>query len=397
MDNISLTKIHKGTSPPPGRPIVSSTGCPTARLSQFADFFLQPVVTESRSYIKDTTHFINILNELPTLPSGSLLVTLDVSSLYTNIPQLQGKQAIARALIKHRRNGTYPCNASIIQLLNLVLSLNNFTFNGDHYLQVGGTAMGTKVAPSYANLFMADFEDKFVYTYPDEPFLWLRFIDDIFMIWTHGTLSLDNFIAHLNKCLPSINFTHEISPDQVPFLDTMAINIREGKLITNLYCKPTDAHFYLHYSSAHPTSCKKGIPYGQFLRLCRICSRITEFDNNAVNLARHFSRCGYPQELIETSLIKARRRDRTELLQLAVPTNATKESTFYFITTHFPGPNSPRAIVEKNWSILARNRPTRTLYDAKIIYGKRRPHNLRDHLVTAKVKPVTKNLSVNQN
>ena len=59
--------------------------------------------------------------------------------------------------------------------------------------------------------------------------------------------------------------------------------------------------------------------------------------------------------------------------------------------------NSPRAIVEKNWSILAKNRPTRTLYDAKIIYGKRRPHNLRDHLVTAKVKPVTRNLSVNQN
>ena len=101
--------------------------------------------------------------------------------------------------------------------------------------------------------------------------------------------------------------------------------------------------------------------------------------------------------MIETSLIKARRRDRTELLKLAVPTNATKESTFYFITTHFPGPNSPRAIVEKNWPILAKNRPTRNLYDAKIIYGKRRPHNLRDHLVTAKVKPVTSNLSVNQN
>ena len=103
-----LTKIHKGTNPPPGRPIVSSTGCPTERLSQFADFFLQPNVTKSRSYIKDMTHFINILNELPALPSGSLLVTLDVSSLYTNIPQVQGKQAIARALIKHRRNGTCP-------------------------------------------------------------------------------------------------------------------------------------------------------------------------------------------------------------------------------------------------------------------------------------------------
>ena len=81
------------------------------------------------------------------------------------------------------------------------------------------------------------------------------------MIWTHGTLSLDKFIVHLNKCLPSINFTHEISPDQVPFLNTMVISTRKGKLIINLYCKPTDAHNYLHYSSAHPTSCKKGIPY----------------------------------------------------------------------------------------------------------------------------------------
>ena len=115
---------------------------------------------------------------------------------------------------------------------------------------------------------------------------------------------------------------------------------------------------------------QKGIPYGQFLRLRRICSRITDFDNNAVNLARHFSRRGYPQELIETSLIKARRRDRTELLQLAVPTNATKESTFYFITTHFPGPNSPRAIVEKNWPILAKNRPLEPFLMPKLFMAK---------------------------
>jgi hypothetical protein len=34
----------------------------------------------------------------------------------------------------------------------------NFTFNGDHYIQINGTAMGTKMAPSYANIFMGKLE-----------------------------------------------------------------------------------------------------------------------------------------------------------------------------------------------------------------------------------------------
>ena len=50
-----LPKIHKNLNNPPGRPIVSGNGCPTERISQFVDFFLQPGVKGIRSYIKDTT------------------------------------------------------------------------------------------------------------------------------------------------------------------------------------------------------------------------------------------------------------------------------------------------------------------------------------------------------
>ena len=57
----------------------------------------------------------------------------------------------------------------------MVLSMNNFTFNGDHYIQVGGTAMGTKVAPGFANCFMGDFEEQFVYPYRLQPLKYLRF------------------------------------------------------------------------------------------------------------------------------------------------------------------------------------------------------------------------------
>ena len=58
----------------------------------------------------------------------------------------------------------------------------NFNFNGDHYLQVGGTAMGTAVAPNYVILFMDRFENKGLNNWPLKPHIWLRFIDDIFMI-----------------------------------------------------------------------------------------------------------------------------------------------------------------------------------------------------------------------
>ena len=118
---------------------------------------------------------------------GSILGTLDVTSLYTNILNAEGCHSIYRLL--HRVCTPGPkelSNTSICKLLWLVLTKNNFQFNSKHYLQISGTAMGTRVAPTYANLFMADLEEQFVYTYKLQPLIWLRFIDDIFFIWPHG-------------------------------------------------------------------------------------------------------------------------------------------------------------------------------------------------------------------
>ena len=78
-----LPKIRKQGNP--GRPIISSNGHPTERISQFVDFHLKPLVQMLPSYIKDTTHFLLQLQNLGPLPDNAILVTLDISSLYTNI------------------------------------------------------------------------------------------------------------------------------------------------------------------------------------------------------------------------------------------------------------------------------------------------------------------------
>ena len=106
---------------------------------------------------------------------------------------------------------------------------------------------GTKLAPSYANLFMTTFEEKYVYTYPLKHKLWKRFIDDIFMMMPHGMNSLVKFIEHLNRVHPIIKFTSDISDREISFLN-LAIYIQHSQLHTRLYTKTTDRHMYLNYT-----------------------------------------------------------------------------------------------------------------------------------------------------
>ena len=146
-----------------------------------------------------------------------LLCILEITSLYTNILHNEGIQSIKEMLAIHKLPYSLSQNSYIIEVLEVVLTNNHFEFNGKHCHQVSGTAMGTKLAPSYANLFMIKFEEKYVYTYPLQPKLWKRFIDDIFLIWHYGMDFLLEFIEHLNTVHPTIRFTSDISHSEMYF------------------------------------------------------------------------------------------------------------------------------------------------------------------------------------
>ena len=382
-----LPKIHKDSKNPPGRPIVSGNGCPTERISQFIDFFLQPCVKNIRSYIKDTTDFLLMLQHLGNLPNDCLLVTLDVASLYTNIPNKEGIEAALYSLNNARCPTERPSNDFLIQLLEKVLKCNNFDFDGKHYLQIGGTAMGTKVAPAYANTFMGWFEGTHVYTNRIQPLLWKRFIDDIFVIWPHGYEKLQLFIHHLNTCMTSIKLEAETSRDEVHFLDVTIKLQPDGTISTTLYTKPTDSHNYVNYRSCHLKSCKNGIPYGQFLRLRRICSSDKDFIKESKWLAFHFHEANYPSKLIQDSFERAFVQDRQNLL-LPKPVDTTGPSNnLYLITTFHPTFHEVNRIVNRNMDLLDRSSSTRPIIQAPLIRGFRRCRNLRDLLVWARLPP----------
>ena len=173
-----LKKIHK--NPIAVRPIVSGCGGPTEHISQFVDLQLKPFIPKIKSYLKDSGYLISLLERTP-IPKNCILVTIDVKSLYLNIPHEEGIKAVLDRLYSTQElsDQMQIPPGTMKDLLAIVLKHNYFQFADKMYHQIQGTAMGTKMAPSYANIFMAQLEERLLANYPIKPLLWKRYIDDI--------------------------------------------------------------------------------------------------------------------------------------------------------------------------------------------------------------------------
>ena len=372
-----LPKIHKRLQNPPGRPIVSSNGAPTERISAFVNQHLQPLVKLLPSYIKDTKDFLRNLQTLPTpLPANTLLFTMDVVGLYTNIPHNDGLSACATAL-NCRTTPLVPTD-DIVRLAQLVLELNNFQFGSKHYVQVRGTAMGTRMAPSYANLFMGCLEEKILETAPDglTPAFYRRFIDDIFGVWLHGEAAFKRFAEHANETHESIRFTYSLGRS-VQFLDVTS-TINNGRISTDLYIKPTDTHQYLLPSSNHPPHVHRHLPYGLALRLRVIVSDDEILEQRFDELTKFLIQRGYTEGAVNEQLEKVRQKSRNEVLLSTKKSESTRTPLVCTWDTRLPPLNF---LLRLSFPILQSNDRLRTLFSELPLVSYRRPKNLRDLLV----------------
>ena len=238
-------------------------------------------------------------------------MTLDVKSLYTNILNNEGTKAVREAYGKHRFKSV--STNIIITFLSLILTLNKFFFNCSHYLQVMGCAMGTISA--YANIFTAQFETKHIYPYIHaKALLFLKYINNISMIWNGTTEELILFIDVVNKKQKTIEYDYKVSTKQIEFLDTMVSKDQQHKILTTIFRKPTDQQTYLHAHSNHPKSLKDSIPYCQALRIKTICSCTSEFNKNCDIITKRFKERGYPENLVNKQVDKVKNIKRKQLL-----------------------------------------------------------------------------------
>ena len=328
-----LPKIHKEpekwTVPgkiAPGRPIVSDCSSESYATAEYLEFYLNPLSQRHPSYIKDTQDFINHIKEL-VIPEHSLFFTIDIDSLYTNIPIKEGIDSV-RKIFAMYPDPTRPDEA-LIQLLHINLTRNDFVFDSKYYLQTHGTAMGKRYAPSYANIFMFFWEEEVLRTCQIKPLVYLRYLDDIFGIWTDSVENFDQFLKTLDSFNPSIRIKHTSSTNSVDFLDTTVFkgpNFSEThKVDIKVYFKDTDSHALLHTSSFHPRSTCRAIVKSQLIRFYRICTRKEDFIQATITLFKALRKRGYSRLVLRT-IFKSFLRKGSE----------KKENLIPIITTYSP-------------------------------------------------------------
>ena len=266
-----------------------------------------------------------------------------------------------------------------MQSTEFILKHNYFNFGNQQFLQVKGTAMGTKMAPQYANIFMANLEENFLQNTDNKPLIYLRYIDDIFLLWTHGEEKLLQFYKDFNSEDPDIHVTMNHSTKEVNFLDT-TIRLKNNTLQTSLYKKPTHSQTYLHPTSSHPPHIFASIIFSQALRYKRICSDKEELNSQLTTLKNAFTTLGYKPKTVKNQIIKAMSIPREALLKYQTKLESYRTP---LVLTYHPYLRPINKIVKNLQPLLNKDPYLNQIFSVPPLISYRQPPNLKLLLTSA--------------
>ena len=402
-------KIHKehiAPHTPPERPIISCCGSMNENIGKFVEFHLKDVANVHSTYLQDTPHFLREIEALKSsgvIKDGDILASIDITGLYTNIPQSEGLDACKEAL-DERTDKSVPTDF-IMKLLEVILQYNIFEFNQELFIQMIGCAMGAVPSVSYANIFLAKKVDpkiieaakKFKQNGEDSLIFMKRFLDDLFLVWRGTAKKFHEFMEKINQIHPQIKFTfsHTSPNDQedncscshkesLSFLDT-SCSIENGTIQTDLYRKETDRNLYLLTSSCHPASVITSIPLSLSIRILRICSTTEAREKRFAELRQLLIDRDYKPSMVDAAIDQARKMDRLEALK-KVSRNKNTDRVCFVLTYDSRLPAVP-ALVTKHWYSMIQDPYLKAVFPKPPLVSFRRQKNIRQKVIRATVPP----------
>ena len=341
-----LPKLHKPNIPM--RPIVSFCGSPTYQLSKYLTTVLKPLTDESRHKLQSTENFIDAIKTVQ-VPDDYKLVSFDVKSLFTSIPLQLALDCTETAINNSTIELPLPTD-DLMDLLNLCLTSTYFQYNGKHYKQLHGTAMGSPVSVVVAEIVMQNIEELALATYKRTLPLWLRYVDDTFTA-VHKD-EIDDFHEHLNGQNADIQFTKEIEENgKIPFLDCL-VTRDNNKLRTTIYRKPTHTDRLLDQSSYNPTSHKATTIRTLTRRAQLVCDSPDSLTDENKYLDNVFNKNNYNRDFIRHNTYRNSEPNATN-------TNATPVTTATI--PYIKGTSETIARILQPYNIRVAHKPITTL------------------------------------
>jgi len=243
--------------------------------------------------------------------------------------------------------------------------------------------MWTATAPSYANLFMVNFKESYIYSkILKDCLIYVRYIDDTFFIYTETTTQLQTLFNYVNTVHDTIKFDCQTSTDSIASLDTNIYFDSYMNLQTTLNTKPTDTHNFQQSESCHPKHLKENLPFSQLLRIRRICSTKDELEIHNRNLLKYFTAKGYSQKLISKQIFKASTIPREHTLTFSTK---MKLNRIPMITAFHDRLPPLSRIINKRMDVLTLNAQHKNICKEPFVVAFRRPKNISDLICSNKI------------
>ena len=304
-------KVHKPVvdNMPKFRPILSAINTPGYNVAKFLIPILEPL-TRNEFTVKDSFSFAK---EITKYDSSLFMASLDVESLFTNIPLKETvNNCVSDLHNKNLYNGKLN-KSDLFKLLETATSESSFIFDFLLYKQIDGVAMGSPLGPTLANAFLCHYEKEWLDNCPShfKPIVYRRYVDGIFVLFSSKE-HFQPFVDYMNIQHRCIKFTSETEQNNTFSFLHINITRQNNQLKTFVYRKPTFSGVFTHYESYIDQSYKKSLIFTLLFRCYSLCSDYTLFHLEVEKLREILKKNSYPSSIIELSI-------RTFLNRLYVP------------------------------------------------------------------------------
>ncbi|XP_062710829.1 uncharacterized protein LOC134288912 [Aedes albopictus] len=238
------------------------------------------------------------------IPEGYIMISLDVVSLFTNVP----RDLVRKNIIERWREVDTNINLDMfLEIVELCMESSYFCYEGQFFMQTYGTAMGSPLSPILADIVLDSVINRALSTLPFESPIFKKYVDDIFMVIPQQTIQL--VLEAFNRIEPRLQFTVEVEKEgKLPFLDMTVIRKDSQELTTEWYAKPIASGRMLNYHSFHQPRYKMNVA-NNFIHSVHKLTHNKSEEEIAATIRDHLRRNNYPKQLVNRllNLYKAKR------------------------------------------------------------------------------------------